>query len=105
MRDLFNAAKLEQRPSSAVALLRRMERREGLSADRRFATAYNAALELATITLYCKGYRPIGWGHHHTVFQAMKESMGADYADLADYFDACRIKRNVIDYDRAGGIS
>ena len=35
----------------------------------------------------------------------MKESMGADYADLADYFDACRIKRNVIDYDRAGGIS
>jgi hypothetical protein len=35
----------------------------------------------------------------------MKESMGADYVDLADYFDACRVKRNVIDYDRAGGIS
>ena len=35
----------------------------------------------------------------------MKESMGNDYVDLADYFDACRVKRNVLDYDRAGGIS
>ena len=31
--------------------------------------------------------------------------MGNDYVDLADYFDACRVKRNVLDYDRAGGIS
>ena len=78
---------------------------KGLSADRRFAIAYNAALELATITLYCKGYRPHGLGHHYTVFEAMKESMGDDYVDFAEYFDACRVKRNVIDYDRAGGIS
>ncbi len=35
----------------------------------------------------------------------MKESMGDDYVDFAEYFDACRVKRNVIDYDRAGGIS
>ena len=31
--------------------------------------------------------------------------MGDDYVDFAEYFDACRVKRNVIDYDRAGGIS
>ena len=28
---------------------------QGLSADRRFAIAYEAALNLATITLYCRG--------------------------------------------------
>jgi hypothetical protein len=28
-----------------------------ISADRRFATAYNAALQLATIVLYASGYR------------------------------------------------
>ena len=27
-----------------------------ISTDRRFATAYNAALQLATIVIYCKGY-------------------------------------------------
>ena len=31
--------------------------------------------------------------------------MGKDYNDLADYFDACRSKRNVTDYDYAGTIS
>ena len=45
----------------------------GLSVDRRFATAYNAAL-LAT-------------------------HMGA--AKYADYFDTCRRKRNLIDYTRS----
>ena len=35
----------------------------------------------------------------------MKETMGADSFELAEYFNACRVKRNVIDYDRAGSIS
>ena len=35
-----------------------------VSADRRFAIAYEAALELATITLYCNGYETYGAGHH-----------------------------------------
>jgi len=78
---------------------------EGLSADRRFACAYNAILQLATILLYCRGYRPERTAHHHTVFQAMKIIMGKRYYDLADYFDACRSKRNVTDYDYAGIIS
>lgn len=78
---------------------------KGLSLDRRFATAYNAVLQSATIVLYCRGYKPRGAGHHFTVFQCMKEIMGKDYYDLADYFDACRAKRNVTDYDYAGTIS
>ena len=78
---------------------------KGLSVDRKFATAYNAALQGATILLYCRGYKPRGVGHHFIVFQAMKDIMGKDYYDLADYFDACRAKRNLTDYDYAGAIS
>lgn len=78
---------------------------ERLSPDRRFAIAYNAALQLATILLHCKGYRAVGAGHHFTVFQAMKQILGKEYDELADYFDSCRSKRNITDYDRAGEIS
>ena len=77
----------------------------GLSLGRKFACAYNAVLQLATILLYCKGYRPKGIGHHVTVFEAMKEILGKDYYELADYFDSCRAKRNTADYDYTGGIS
>lgn len=35
----------------------------------------------------------------------MKIIMGKRYYDLANYFDACRSKRNVTDYDYAGIIS
>lgn len=76
-----------------------------ISTDRRFAIAYNAVLQLATIFLYCKGYKPEGTGHHFTIFQAMKEVMGTSYYKLADYFDSCRAKRNVTDYGYVGGIS
>jgi len=76
-----------------------------LSADRRYATAYNAILQSATILLYCKGYRAKGIGHHFIVFEGMKEILGKDYHELADYFDSCRAKRNVSDYSSAGEIS
>ena len=78
---------------------------EGLSTDRKFATAYNAILQLATILVYAKGYQPHGVGHHFTVFQAMKGILGKEYYGLSDYFDSCRAKRNITDYDYAGGIS
>lgn len=35
----------------------------------------------------------------------MKTIMGSDSYELADYFDSCRAKRNLTDYDYAGGIS
>ena len=50
-----------------------------LSADRRFATAYNAALQLGTILLYCKGYKTKGIGHHFFIFQAMKEILDKEH--------------------------
>lgn len=78
---------------------------KGLSPDRKFATAYNAILQTATILLYCEGYKPHGIGHHFAVFEVMKEIMGRDYHDLADYFDSCRTKRNITDYSSADEIS
>ena len=76
-----------------------------ISTDRRFATAYNAVLQLATIVIYCKGYMPTGWGHHYTVFKSLKLIMGENYYDSADYFDSCRAKRNVTNYRHMGEIA
>jgi uncharacterized protein (UPF0332 family) len=76
-----------------------------LSADRRFATAYNAALQAATAVTYSEGYRAHGIGHHSTTFEFLKEAMGPGITSLADYFDDCRRKRNRADYIGAGYIS
>ena len=76
-----------------------------VSADRRFATAYNAALQLATIVLHAAGYRTARQGHHRTTFLVLPEIIGSEMEDRAYYFDTCRRKRNATDYDRAGGIS
>ena len=114
LKDLLNQGRLRQHKTSKkeienlVALVRRDikdAKVESLSSDRRFACAYNAVLQLATILLYCKGYKSEGTGHHFTVFQAMKIIMGNNYYKLADYFDSCRSKRNITDYDYVGAIS
>lgn len=39
----------------------------GLSADRRFATAYNAALQAANMAVACAGYRITARTGHHQV--------------------------------------
>lgn len=72
-----------------------------LSADRRFATAYNAALQTATMAVACAGYHTSGIGHHQTTFEAAELAVGASSAPLTAYFDTCRRKRNTVDYDRA----
>ena len=76
-----------------------------LSSDRRFATAYNAALQLSTTVLHAAGYRTRGAAHHWTTFAVLAEIMGSEQAGRARYFNACRSKRNVTDYDSAGSTS
>ncbi len=72
------------------------------SADRRFATAYNAALQAGKMAVACSGYRVTARaGHHAVTFDAAHLAIGSEAASLADYFDACRRKRNVIDYDNS----
>ena len=72
-----------------------------LSVDRRFATAYNAVLQLGKVVIACAGYRVVGPGHHLTTFEAVEIAMGTSVSELATYFDTCRRKRNQVDYDRA----
>jgi hypothetical protein len=73
-----------------------------LSEDRRFATAYNAALQTAKMAIACAGYRIASApGHHRLTFEGAKLALGKSTAHLVDYFDACRRKRNEIDYTGA----
>jgi hypothetical protein len=74
----------------------------GLSDDRRFATAYNAVLQLATMAVACSGYRVTAkQGHHENTFVALRLAVGQPVAKLAQYFNACRKKRNKLDYHLA----
>jgi hypothetical protein len=71
-----------------------------LSADRRFATAYNAVLQVSKMAIACAGYRVTsGAGHHQKSFEAVELALGKQSEPLADYFETCRRKRNHIDYD------
>ncbi len=78
---------------------------EQLSADRRFATAYNAVLQLSTIVLRASGYRTGGAGHHWITFQMLTLLLSPREQERTDYFDACRRKRNAADYDASGEVS
>lgn len=74
----------------------------GLSADRRFATAYNAGLLAANMVIACAGYRVTAkTGHHKISFDSIKVALGSGAGKYADYFETCRRKRNVIDYTRS----
>jgi hypothetical protein len=92
-----------------VSELRRLTARDladasiaALSEDRRFATAYNAALQTAKMAIACAGYRVASVpGHHSLTFEGAKLALGKSAAHLTDYFDACRRKRNEIDYTGA----
>jgi hypothetical protein len=73
----------------------------GLSADRRFATAYNAALQAANIAIACAGYRIVSKvGHHRVSLESAKLVLGKTADKHADYFEICRRKRNTIDYNK-----
>jgi uncharacterized protein (UPF0332 family) len=72
-----------------------------VSDDRRFATAYNAALQISKMVIACSGYRPPkGSSAHHDSFETVKAAIPtSEIEDLCDYFDICRRKRHNIDYD------
>lgn len=77
----------------------------GLSADRAFATAYNAALQTAKMAIACAGYRVVGQGHHQVSFEAAELGVGPSVSTLVAYFELCRRKRNMLDYDVANVVS
>ena len=78
-----------------------------LSADRRFTTAYNGALQLATILLRLAGFRTNSnqAGHHQITIEALPKIMGPKLKGLADYLNTCRTTRHLCDYTSAGEVS
>ena len=78
-------------------------RSQGISDDWRFGIAYNAALKLCTALLYAEGYRPTHSQAHYRALQSLPLILGAERAADAAYLEACRVKRNTVEYDYVGG--
>lgn len=76
-----------------------------LTSDWSFGIAYNASLKLCTILLYCAGYKPARDLAHYRTLLALPLILGAERTDDADYLNACRNKRNVVEYDYVGGVT
>jgi hypothetical protein len=96
MRDLFAVAARDIADAGVTQL----------SLDRRFATAYGAALQFATAAIAASGYRVAAQrGHHAVVWQVLPEVMGAEVGETAVYFDSCRALRNRSDYDAVGVVT
>ena len=74
-----------------------------ISPDWRFGIAYNAALKLCTALLYCEGYRSGHGSHHVRTIAVLPLLLGSHRQSDTDYLDACRRKRNIVEYDCAGG--
>jgi uncharacterized protein (UPF0332 family) len=53
------------------------------------------------MAIACAGYRVVGAGHHRISIDVVKLAIGKAADPYSDYFDRCRRKRNVIDYDEA----
>jgi hypothetical protein len=77
----------------------------GISDDWRFGIAYNAALKLCTVLLYAEGYRPEKTLQHYRTIQALPLIFGENRKADADYLDACRSKRNIVEYDYVGAVT
>lgn len=79
-------------------------RAEDLSADRRFATAYNAALMAARAALAASGYRTSGEGSHYRTIQSLAFTLQLDTNTITK-FNKFRQKRNISDYEMIGMVS
>jgi len=73
--------------------------------DWRFAIAYSAALQAATIVVRAAGYRALSGAHHYATFAAFGAIAGDEYADRVEYLQSCRNKRNRAEYQQAGQIT
>jgi len=75
---------------------------ENISADWKFSIAYNAALTLCNVLLYSEGYRAARESHHYRVIQSLQWTLGGEHRADIEYLEACRRKRNIIEYEVPG---
>ena len=76
-----------------------------LSNDWKFGIAYNAALKLCTMMLFDAGYMPEKNLAHYRTLLSIEYTLGEHRKDDAIYLDACRAKRNHVEYDYVDGAS
>ena len=93
LRDLLNIVDRDIKDSEV----------SGVSFDWQFGIAYNAALKLASILVRGTGYRVKGGSHHMNTIAMIPQILGPDRKDDSEYLDACRKKRNTLEYDLVGG--
>lgn len=74
-----------------------------VSPDWQFGIAYNAALKLCAILLRAEGYRAAHGLQHYRTIMAMPLILGESKNADSNYLDACRTKRNKVEYDYVGG--
>jgi hypothetical protein len=79
--------------------------RRNLSPDGQFNIAYNAALQLCAIVLLAEGWKAEKVKAHYLTIAALPLILGKARQNDADYIDACRAKRNGLEYDAAGKVS
>ena len=79
--------------------------KQDISSDSKFGLAYNAALTLCTILLYAEGYKATRTQHHYYTIQSLPHILGSSKTSDAEYLNTCRSKRNILDYDYAGGVT
>jgi len=78
---------------------------KNLHLDTRFALAYNAALQLATVILRLHGIRVRKTAFHQRTFSELSHHVDPEFQNLAAYFDRARRKRNIIAYEQSGAVS
>lgn len=78
---------------------------EELSPDWRFGIAYNAVLKLCNILLYARGYRASHGTHHYRPIAALPLILGEGKEKDSKYLEACRVKRNIVEYDYVGAVT
>lgn len=76
-----------------------------LSADGRFNIAYNAALQLCNVVLLSEGWRAERLNAHYRTITALPLILGDSWRQDAEYLDACRSRRNGLEYDAAGRVA
>ena len=73
--------------------------------DNGWLRPHTTSLTLCTILLCAEGYRSERTLQHYRTIQSLPIILGEDRKDDAAYLDACRSKRNRVEYDYVGGAS
>jgi hypothetical protein len=76
----------------------------GLNPDWQLNIAYNAALQVAAAALAAAGYRASREAQHYRVIESLAHTMNVGAQRVAQ-LQSYRKKRNISDYERAGGVS